>query len=224
MTLPSRVPAAASAEPPRLWDPVIRLSHWTIAVIVLLNAVLTRGGSPLHVWAGWAGMAILGLRLLWGLIGPAEARFSAFPPNPLAALRHLGQLLQGRPDHYRSHNPAGALMVYALWGLLALTIATGLVMTGGRTPMQASADQAAVESGDWAALVKDGESGEDEGDNGFKEAAEDMHEVAANLILVLALLHVAGVFVEGRAMGRNLLRPMVLGDKARPSNRPTPRP
>lgn len=215
MTLPSRA-NPASAEPPRLWDPVIRLSHWSIAALVLLNAVLTRGGSPLHIWAGWAGLAILALRLLWGIVGPAEARFSAFPPNPAAAFRHLTQLLRGRPDPYPSHNPAGALMVYALWGLLALTIATGLVMTGGRTPMQASADQAAVDSGDWAALVKDGESGEDEADNeGFKEAAEEVHEVAANLILVLALLHVAGVFVEGRAMGRNLLRPMVLGDKTR---------
>lgn len=207
------LPPVGHTRPPALWDPVIRLSHWTIALVVLVNAVLTRGGSPIHVWAGWVGLGLLTLRLVWGLIGPAEARFSAFPPNPLAALGHIGQLLRGRPDDYPSHNPAGAMMAYALWALLAVVIATGLIMTGGRTPMQVSADQAAVDAGDWSALVKDGESGEDgdDEDGAFKEAAEEMHEIAANLILALVLLHVAGVAVESRALGRNLVRPMLTG-------------
>lgn len=209
---PSATPARAAASP-AVWDPVVRLSHWGLALMVLMNAVLTEGGSTLHVWLGWIGLAVLALRLVWGLIGPAEARFSAFPPRPLAALGHLADLARGRPRDYPSHNPAGAMMAYALWGLMAVVIVTGLVMTGGRTPMQIADERAAVAAGDWSVLVKPGESGEDgtAEDSGLTGAAEEVHEVAANLILFLALLHVAGVVLESRALRRNLVRPMLTG-------------
>jgi cytochrome b len=190
------------------------LTHWGIAIAVLCNALVTNGGSVTHVSLGWLAMALLILRLVWGVLGPAEARFSAFPPNPVAALRHMAELLSGRVRHYPSHNPAGALMVYAFWVALAVVIGTGLYLTGGATPMQVAADQAAVASGDWSALIKqsDGESSEDE-DKGLRHSVEEVHQVAANLLLFLAALHVAGVFVESRAMRRNLVRPMVLGDR-----------
>ncbi|MFN3606174.1 MAG: hypothetical protein ACK4SS_03115, partial [Cypionkella sp.] len=50
--------------------------------------------------------------------------------------------------------------------------------------------------------------GDKEGDDAY-EWAEDVHEVAANLVLILALIHVAGVALESRALGRNLVRPML---------------
>jgi cytochrome b len=194
-----------------LWDPIVRLTHWTLAVIVLVNAVLTEGGSAIHVWAGWAGLGLLVLRLIWGLLGPTEARFSAFPPNPLGALSHLSTLLAGRVREHPTHNPAGALMAYALWATLAVLMATGLVMTGGQTPMQMDEIRASVAKGDWSVLVEEGET--DDEDSGLSEAAEEVHEVAGNLILVLVLLHVAGVVVESRALRRNLVRPMLFGPR-----------
>lgn len=205
------LPAAGPS--PTLWDPVVRLTHWSVALIVIGNALLTGGGSTLHVSLGWAGMAILVLRLVWGLIGPPEARFSAFPPNPVAALRHMAQLARGRPQAHPSHNPAGAAMAYALWVMLAVVIGTGLVMTGGRTPMQVAADQAAVASGDWAALVSDSDGKAEDKDGTLRHLAEEVHGVAANLILFLAVLHVAGVAVESRALRRNLVRPMLTGER-----------
>lgn len=203
----------------RLWDPLVRLTHWGLVAVVLANAVVTDGGSLIHVWAGWAGLTLLILRVLWGLAGPAEARFASFPPRPLAALSHLRDLWRGTPRDYPTHNPAGAIMAYALWLLLALVIATGLVMTGGQTPMKIAADKAAVASGDWSALVKDGESGEDAGETAFGGAAEEMHEVAANLILALAFLHVLGVAAEARALRRSLVAPMLFGRRQRPIRR-----
>ena len=41
--------ASPSVKLVELWDPVVRLTHWSIAVIVLLNAVLTEGDSLLHI-------------------------------------------------------------------------------------------------------------------------------------------------------------------------------
>ena len=198
--------------PPDLWDPVVRISHWGLAVVVLLNAVLTKGGSLIHVWIGWVGLTLLALRLVWGLFGPAEARFSAFPPNPRAAIGHLRDLVARRPRPYRSHNPAGALMVYLLWALLAVVIGTGVAMTG-TTPLGAVERQVAIESADWSTLDL-GES-----DREGRKALEEVHEVAANLILFLVFLHVAGVLVEGRLMRRNLVRPMLTGDRRDTSTR-----
>lgn len=208
-----RTATAEAVPPPRLWDPLVRLTHWGIAFVVLANGLVNKGGSLVHVSLGWAVMALLLSRLVWGVLGPYEARFSAFPPNPGAAARHLGQLISGRVRHYPSHNPAGALAIYAFWTLLAAVIVTGLVLTGGATPMQVAADKAAVASGDWSALIREDEG--DEGDSPLREVAEEAHEVASNLLLVLAALHVAGVFVEGRAMRRNLVAPMLFGERRR---------
>lgn len=207
---PGAVPAGRRAAPPSLWDPVVRITHWGIAASVLANALLNRGGGVTHVTLGWLVMALLVLRLVWGLVGPQEARFSAFPPNPAAALAYLRQLVAGRVRDYPSHNPAGALMAYAFWATLAVVTATGLAMTGGATPMQLANDKAAVASGDWSALIREGG---DEDESEFSEAAEEVHEVAANLLLILAALHLAGVFVESRALRRNLVAPMLFGER-----------
>ena len=81
--------------------------------------------------------------------------------------------------------------------------------------MQVAADKAAVASGDWSALIResDGESSDEGEDEGLGELAEEVHEVVANLLLILAALHVAGVVVEARAMRRNLVAPMLLGQR-----------
>lgn len=129
-------------DPPALWDPVIRVSHWVIAGAVVANALFTKGGGALHVWLGWIGMAFLATRLVWGFIGPWEARFAAFPPRPRHAISHLNELARRqRPQEYRSHNPAGAMMVYALWLSLGIVIATGLVLTRGATPGKSRASR-----------------------------------------------------------------------------------
>jgi cytochrome b len=209
-TTPGALDAPVTAAP-RLWDPVVRLTHWGIAVAVLLNAAVNEGGSLLHVSLGWMVMALLLLRLVWGVLGPAEARFSAFPPNPLAALGHLRQLVSGLVRDYPSHNPAGALMAYAFWAMLGLVTVTGLVMTSGATPMQVAADKASVASGDWSALIR--AEGDADDDSPFAEAAEEIHEMAANLLLFLAALHLAGVAVESRALRRSLVAPMLFGSR-----------
>jgi cytochrome b len=62
-------------------------------------------------------------------------------------------------------------------------------------------------------LIRESDGESPETDKRLRHTAEEVHEVASNLLLFLAALHVAGVFVEGRAMRRNLVKPMVLGDR-----------
>ena len=206
----SRLPPKGQALPS--WDPLLRLAHWGIAGVVIANYAFTKEGGSVHIALGWAGMALLLLRLIWGFVGPREARFASFPPNPMAALRHLGGLLRGKAPQYPSHNPAGALMAYALWACLAVLMLTGLGMSG-LSPFAQADLEAAVAEGDWSVLVE--EDGDAEGESPYGEVLEEVHEVAANLILILALLHVAGVAVESRALRRNLLAPMLITRRGR---------
>jgi cytochrome b len=215
MAAPRTLSAQPGAAAPSLWDPVVRLTHWGIALAVVINALISDGGSLTHVTLGWLAMALLVMRLIWGALGPAEARFSAFPPNLAAGIRHLWQLRSGKVRHYPSHNPAGALMIYAFWATLSVVIVTGLVLTGGATPMQVAEQKAAVASGDWSALIAEDEGESSEEERSLRHTAEEVHEVAANLLLILAALHVLGVVLESRAMRRNLVAPMLLGDRDR---------
>lgn len=206
----SRLPPKGQALPS--WDPLLRLAHWGIAGVVIANYAFTKEGGSVHIALGWAGMALLLLRLIWGFVGPREARFASFPPNPMAALRHLGGLLRGKAPQYPSHNPAGALMAYALWACLAVLMLTGLGMSG-LSPFAQADLEAAVAEGDWSVLVE--EDGDAEGESPYGDVLEEVHEVAANLILILAVLHVAGVAVESRALRRNLLAPMLITRRGR---------
>ncbi|WP_174803693.1 cytochrome b/b6 domain-containing protein [Martelella limonii] len=209
MSTGSRTGTGAAVAPPNPWDPVVRLSHWLIAAAVIINGLLSEPGGAVHIWIGWIAMAVLFIRLVWGFIGPREARFAAFLPDPRAAISHLVSLIHGKPKEYPSHNPAGAIMVYALWACLAVVIATGLIMTDAKTPIAIAKERTAVEQGDWSVLA--GDSGGEETSEDSGEIVKEIHETAANLMLILALVHVAGVAAESYALRRNLLRPMIKG-------------
>jgi len=209
---------ARKGEPPVLWDMVVRISHWTLTVVVIGNALLTHGGSPTHVWLGWIGMSVLLVRVVWGFVGPSEARFSAFPPHPASAIEHVKALARAEPSHYLSHNPAGAMMVYALWGTLIVVIGTGLLLTGAASPMAVAAQDAVANSGDWSTL------GQIDGawftlSRETAHLVKEVHEVFANLMLILAFVHVGGVILESRLMRRNLVRAMLAGDRKQDTGR-----
>lgn len=193
--------------PTRQWDPVVRITHWTIALVVLANAVFTEEGSGPHIWVGYGLAAILALRLLWGIVGPAEARFSAFLPSPRKALAHLREIRSNTVRPHASHNPLGALMVWAIWACLATIIATGIAMAGlprlGAMP-EAEARHEAHETLRGDAAYQAGEDGEEEGEEEEGPLGE-VHETAANLLYLLILLHLAGVLFETRRAGRQVL-------------------
>ena len=37
----------------RRWDPIVRITHWSIALAVLANALVTEEGSGPHIWVGY---------------------------------------------------------------------------------------------------------------------------------------------------------------------------
>ncbi|MEW6695229.1 MAG: cytochrome b/b6 domain-containing protein [Tepidimonas ignava] len=106
-----------------VWDPVVRLFHWSLVACVLLNQFVLEAGETPHRWVGYAATALVGLRLLWGVIGSRHARFADWWPTPARLRAHVRGLLAGQPDDHPGHNPLGALMMLAL---MALVLALGV--------------------------------------------------------------------------------------------------
>lgn len=183
------------------WDPLVRLTHWTIASAIVLNGFLIDEDALVHIWIGYVALGMLALRLLWGVIGPANARFSSFPPSVSGALRHVSDLRRGEHREYPSHNPVGALMAYALWAMILFVCATGILLESEPFPGHQN---------EFSMSHDDDDDEEDE----RLEVVEDMHEAGANLLLLLATLHVGGVVLQSRLSGRNLVRGMISGRRS----------
>ena len=62
----------------KVWDPLLRLFHWGLVASFALAWMTAENRAGLHEWAGYAAAALIGFRLVWGLIGPHYARFTQF--------------------------------------------------------------------------------------------------------------------------------------------------
>lgn len=115
-----------------VWDPFVRAFHWSLVLAYGVAWVSAEQSPALHEQSGYFILALIGLRVVWGLIGSRHARFRDFLYGPGRTLAYLKGLAARRPQHYAGHNPAGGWMVIAL--LLALVGAgvSGMLVNGGR--------------------------------------------------------------------------------------------
>lgn len=119
----------ASARDITVWDPLVRLIHWSLALAILLNGTIIEDESKAHELIGYTALALVGLRLVWAFIGPQHARFTAFPPSPRRAIHYVKAMIAGDRSVHLSHNPLGALMVYNIWLSVIAIGVTGYMMT-----------------------------------------------------------------------------------------------
>jgi cytochrome b len=112
----------------RIWDPLVRLFHWSLAIAFAV-AWFVRSESAIHETAGEIVLILIIVRAAWGLIGPASARFETFVKGPIPTAKYLWSIVRGQPRHYPGHNPAGAAMIGALLLALVTTTVSGILMT-----------------------------------------------------------------------------------------------
>ncbi len=112
----------------KVWDPVVRLFHWTLALGCIANLTVLREVEPAHEIVGYVILGAIAIRILWGFVGSAHARFSDFITGPKRLMSYLGSLIRGKAPRYVGHNPGGALMMLALVGLATVCSVTGVMM------------------------------------------------------------------------------------------------
>ena len=180
----------------RIWDLPTRLFHWLLAVSVIGLIVTAKVGGDAMNWhfrLGYVVFALLLFRLMWGFVGGRWSRFASFFPTPA----RLGRYLRGqaRPEDHAGHNPLGAFSVLAMLLVLAAQVGTGLF-----------SDDDIAFAGPRTGLVA----------GSTVRAASSYHKDVGQLLVIgLVALHLLAIAFYFFAKRKNLVRPMVTGDKTR---------
>jgi cytochrome b len=128
-TMPPPVATPTDAPMVPVWDPLVRAFHWSLVGLFVIAYASGEEMDGLHQVAGYAILALLLLRVLWGFIGTPHALFRNFVRSPRDVLDYLKLTRQHRAPRYLGHNPAGGAMAIALMGLLGGICLTGHLMT-----------------------------------------------------------------------------------------------
>ena len=183
----------------KVWDPLIRTGHWLLATAVII-AWFVDEPLWLHTWLGYIAIALILVRIVWGFVGPDYARFASFVHGPRVTFSYFADLIRFSSKRYLGHSPAGAVMIISLLVMVAATAVTGmasLAATRGEGP--------------FAGVITKVERPNAEGDQDL--LIEEVHETAANITMVLVLLHIAGVALASFAHRENLVAAMITGRK-----------
>ncbi|MFZ1828733.1 MAG: cytochrome b/b6 domain-containing protein [Candidatus Competibacteraceae bacterium] len=191
-----------------VWDPWVRLFHWTLVVAFTLAYFIQEGPfealledmdgawlQRIHVWSGYVIVGLLIFRLIWGFTGSRYARFSDFVYRPREIFTYTQQVLMLRAPRHLGHNPAGGAMIILLLLSLTITVVAGLVLYGADKGL-----------GPLAGLLMNSS-------DGLIEAAQDVHEFFANFTLILVVGHLTGVIWESLLHRENLTHAMLTGRK-----------
>ena len=127
--LPAPADAHRSTTTMRVWDPLVRIFHWSLVTSFAVAWLSRHGSELLHDGAGYLAAGLVLVRVLWGTLGTPYARFSQFVRGPQTVLRYLRAILGGREARHIGHNPAGGAMALVLMAGMAATALTGWMMT-----------------------------------------------------------------------------------------------
>ncbi|MGM0430750.1 MAG: cytochrome b/b6 domain-containing protein [Pseudomonadota bacterium] len=174
----------------KVWDSFVRVFHGLL--IVFLGGLwwtVENGRMELHKDIGVALLALLIVRIGWGIFGSENARFHVFLRSPATILKHLRKLFSGAYEAENTHSVAGGWAVVLMLALLLSQVMTGLFSTDGilfSGPLSS-----------W--LSSDGQ-----------KAVTSWHKSQFDVILVVIAIHILAV-VFYRFKGTPLIASMVHG-------------
>ena len=177
-----------------VWDLPTRVFHWTLVVLVGVSFTTgLMGGFNImdyHMLSGYGILSLVIFRILWGVIGNDQARFSSFVKGPKTTIAYAKQLLKKHQQPSTGHNPLGALSVLAMLAVLLIQAGSGLF-----------ANDDILLEGPLAHLVSDRTSSQ----------LTSIHETVPWIIAGLVILHLAALAYHVIIRGENLLLPMLTG-------------
>jgi cytochrome b len=183
----------------RIWDLPTRLFHW--ALVVLIAMQYATGEFHLldmrwHFWFGYATLALIAFRILWGFFGSQTSRFAGFVRAPRVVLAYVKEQFSTNPQHSIGHNPLGGWSVLILLTCIAVQIATGLF-----------ASDDIDTDGPLVDLVS----------RRTVKLMTRWHDWNQNLLLLLIALHVIAVLMHLLLRRDDLIVPMITGRKRVPT-------
>jgi cytochrome b len=179
----------------KVWDPMVRIFHWTLVGSFIVAYLTEDDFLNLHLLAGYTVLALIMFRIVWGFVGTPYARFSSFVFSPRVVKQYFVETLKLRAKRYVGHNPAGGAMIILLLISLVITVITGVAVYGAEENAGPLAFWLGHAGGFW------------------EEALEAIHEFFANFTLFLVFIHLAGVVVESFIHRENLVGAMFNGRK-----------
>lgn len=181
-------PSTSKTRQVKVWDIVVRFTHWAVAAGIMANLLFTEDGSDLHTYVGYTVVGLVVIRLLWGLVGTRYARFTNFFPTSTRIKNHISALSVRRVDEqHLGHNPLAAIMMLSLWAVII-----GLGITGY---LMESTIFSNIE------LL------------GNKDFLEEVHELLANSLYLLVPLHIVAAIAMSYWQRQNLIKSMITGKK-----------
>ncbi|NEX61424.1 cytochrome b/b6 domain-containing protein [Noviherbaspirillum galbum] len=179
----------------RVWDLPVRLFHWALALLVLAAVVTQKIGGNAMAWhfrCGYAILALLLFRILWGVVGSRYARFSSFIHGPSTIAGYIRNGKAALRDKALGHNPLGGLSILTMIGVLLAQAVGGLF----------SNDDIAYDGPLVKYISKE-----------VSDRITGLHkDVGATLIYFLVALHVATIAYYFLKKRENLVKPMITGD------------
>lgn len=182
-------------KPVKVWDASIRFFHWTLALLIGFLWWSGSEGEMMdeHVLAGYAVLALICYRFIWGFIGSHHARFVHFIRSPLQTLKAVPDLFSVRSDsHYVGHNPLGGWMVVLLLFTLLLQAVSGL---GTTDDISIDGPLLPYLSDSWASRLG------------------ELHRMLPDLLIALIILHLAAVLFHDAVKRERLIQGMITGIK-----------
>ncbi len=173
-----------------VWDLPTRLFHWLLVALIVLQYASGEFGwlsMDWHFRLGYATLALILFRVLWGFCGSQSSRFGEFVRGPRAVLRYVADLARGRATHAPGHNPLGGWSVVLMLCAVAVQAVSGLLTSDDISeegPLAARFSGATVA---WMTSV---------------------HHWNRYLLLGLIVLHIGAVFAHRLWRGENLIAPM----------------
>ncbi len=183
----------------RVWDVPVRVFHWVLVSLIAVSWITVEiGGNAMtyHMWSGYAILALVLFRIIWGFVGSHHARFVDFVYGPRATIAYLRGLLRLDPPFYAGHNPMGGWSVILLLTCVLVQASTGLfandeIMTEGPLVKHVSTD--------------------------LSNLVTTIHRLNFNVLLGLVCIHIAAALFYLVVKRENLIGAMFTGVKKIPA-------
>ena len=159
----------------------VRLFHWGIALLIVLNLYIFEHGKNFHQYAGYTCVGLVVMRALLGrFFYEKKFSFDRFELRISELKIFVHGLLKGNKRDFVGHNPIASYVYLLIWLLVCLLGVSGFLMK--------EIDYF------WG-----------------NETLEEAHEIMSNGLIALVLLHFIGITQDSLSMKRKTWKRMFTG-------------